>query len=150
LGGEIAKKAAEVFAGNTLCAYWGAKMEGTGAPEDVISWSCSYNSDIQFLKCCTGEDSAPLSADYVLLGEQTGDGSFTTFRIIDEFVPQNYHTEIKDLKFKVNSKRYIGIAKAIVNSRSTSMATGASYITSEHSFTALGDGKNPLFNMSDN
>lgn len=136
------------FAGNTLCAYWGAKMVGSGAPEDVISWSCSYNSDIQFLKCCKGESSAPLAADYILLGEQTGDGSFTTFKIINEFQPKNYHNEIANLQFYVNTERYIGIAKAIVNSRSTSMATGASYITSQHSFTALGDGSKALFDMS--
>lgn len=119
------------FAGATLCPYWGAQMSGGGAStKDVISWSCSYNSDIQFLKCCTGASTAPLAADYVLLGEQTGDGSFTTFRIINEFKPKNYHQEIKGLSFKVNSSRIINIAKAIVSSRSTSMATGASYITS--------------------
>jgi hypothetical protein len=51
------------------------------------------------------------------------------------------------LSFNVDTKK-ITIPKAIINSGSTSMATGASYITAEYSFTALGDGKNSIMSMS--
>jgi hypothetical protein len=49
-----------------------------------------------------------------------------------------------------NDSTYIQIPLAIVNSASTSMATGASYITAEYSFTALGNGVDPIMNMAGN
>jgi hypothetical protein len=50
------------------------------------------------------------------------------------------------LKFNVGDD-WINIPLAIINSGSTSMATGASYITAEYSFTALGDGLNSIMTM---
>ena len=77
----------------------------------------------------------------------SGDGSYTIFRLAGDFNPQSYHKEKTNLQFNV-SKGWIKIPKAIISSGSTSMATGASYITAEYSFTALGDGANCIMEMS--
>lgn len=144
------------FAGATLIPYWQTRVtrdDGTGKDtdeKDIISWNCSYNSDIQMLKCCNLESTAPLSADYILLGDMTGDCSYTVFTLKGNFDPKNYHTEKKNLKFIVgNTENYIKIPLAIINSASTSMATGASYITAEYSFTALGDGTGSIMQMEE-
>lgn len=136
------------LAGATLVPYWKTSVTANGSTlKDIISWSCSYNSDIQMLKCCNNESSAPLSADYILLGEMSGDGNYTIFKLAGDFAPSSYHQQKKNLSFNVDSKK-ITIPKAIINSGSTSMATGASYITAEYSFTALGDGKSSIMSMS--
>ena len=139
------------LAGETLVPYWKTSVstgDGEGTKlKDVISWSCSYNSDIQMLKCCNSDSSAPLRADYILLGEMSADGNYTIFRIAGDFEPSSYHGEKENLKFNVDSKS-IAIPKAIVNSGSTSMATGASYVSAEFSFTALGDGSSSIMTMS--
>ena len=142
------------FAGAMLIPYWmtSVKMENEKGSEikldDIISWNCAYNSDIQMLKCCNYQDTAPLSADYILLGQMSGDGSYTIFKLAGDFDPESYHKEKTKLKFTVGNE-YIEIPKAIISSGSTSMATGASYITAEYSFTALGDGINCIMSMSD-
>ena len=138
------------FAGATLIPYWQTKVKANEIDEkDIISWSCSYNSDIQMLKCCNLESTAPLSADYILLGDMTGDCSYTVFTLKGNFNPSSYHQEKKNLTFYVgNENTYIKIPLAIINSASTSMATGASYITAGYSFTALGDGDNPIMDMA--
>jgi hypothetical protein len=80
------------FAGATLVPYWKTKVMANGKDEtDIISWSCSYNSDIQMLKCCNMETSAPLSADYILLGDMTGDCNYTVFTLRGNFNPAKYH-----------------------------------------------------------
>ena len=136
------------FAGETLVPYWNTRVTDNGTQlTDVISWSCSYNSDIQMLKCCNNESSAPISADYILLGEMSADGNYTIFRIKNDFDPKSYHQQKTNLTFEIGSGS-IQIPLAIVNSGSTSMATGASYITSQFSFTALGDGTKSIMSMS--
>ena len=145
------------LAGETLVPYWktsvstggsgGSGGSGGTSLKDVISWSCSYNSDIQMLKCCNSDSSAPLRADYILLGEMSADGNYTIFRIAGDFEPSSYHGEKSNLTFHVANKT-ITIPKAIVNSGSTSMATGASYVSAEFSFTALGDGSSSIMTMS--
>lgn len=138
------------FAGATLIPYWQTKVTTDAGDEtDIISWNCSYNSDIQMLKCCNLEQTAPLSADYILLGDMTGDCSYTVFTLKGNFNPSSYHKEKTNLTFHVGTEGTITIPKAIVNSASTSMATGASYITAEYSFTALGDGSGSIMSMSD-
>jgi hypothetical protein len=81
------------------------------------------------LKCCNNESTAPIAADYILLGEMSADGNYTIFRIKDEFAPTSYHEQKTNLTFNV-ARGSIKIPLAIINSGSTSMATGASYITS--------------------
>lgn len=155
--GSMGNGNASGFAGDKLVPYWKTSVIAASSSEsgsgsgsvlkDVISWSCSYNSDIQMLKCCNGESSAPLRADYILLGEMSADGNYTIFRIAGDFEPSSYHKEKESLTFKVATKQ-IKIPKAIVNSGSTSMATGASYVSAEFSFTALGDGSSSIMTMS--
>lgn len=148
--GSLGKSGTNVaFAGATLVAYWDTSVtDKSGQLKDVISWSCSYNSDIQMLKCCNNESTAPIAADYILLGEMSADGNYTIFRIKNDFAPTSYHQEKTNLTFNIGNGN-IKIPLAIVNSGSTSMATGASYITSQFSFTALGDGKESIMSMSD-
>lgn len=143
------------FAGATLVPYWmtsvSTSSSGAGSATtltDIISWNCAYNSDIQMLKCCNYQSTAPLSADYILLGQMSGDGSYTVFKLAGDFNPSSYHVEKTGLQFNV-ATGWIKIPKAIINSGSTSMTTGASYITAEYSFTALGDGANCIMSMSD-
>ena len=141
---------AKDFAGATLVPYWKTSVSATGleAANDIISWNCSYNSDLQMLKCCRMQSAAPKSADYILIGDMTGDCSITVFKIQGQFDPNDYHTELSNLTFNVGStKSYITIPKAIINSASTSMATGASYVSAEFSYTALGDGTGSIMNM---
>jgi hypothetical protein len=63
------------LAGATLVPYWMTSVYDKNTKAniaDVISWNCSYNSDLQLLKCCnlgTGlYNGTPLSADYILAG----------------------------------------------------------------------------------
>ncbi|MDD3155059.1 MAG: hypothetical protein PHS41_09335 [Victivallaceae bacterium] len=62
---------AAVGGDDKLIPYWQTKV---GSYTDIISWNATYNSDVQLLKCCRGESVAPKGADYVLLGDMTGDG----------------------------------------------------------------------------
>lgn len=144
-----------------LIPYWATKV---GAIQDCISWNCSYNSDIQLLKCCTGSGTSPEGADYILLGNMSADGSYTIFTLSGDFTPYKYHQK-KDLSISIKQPptQSVGeteevassddaytlyISKALVSSGSTSMTTGASYIQADFNFTALGDGYNPPISMS--
>lgn len=167
LGGSTVSK----FAGPTIVPYWRTSVSigGSENKKDIISWNVSYNSDLQFVKCCNMESESPLSADYIMCGEATADGSYTIFKIADDFKPGNYHAKKTNLTFKINmdsesnegsgytgaiynnsSNKQLKIPYALVNSGSTAMATGASYITSEFSFTGVGDGTNAIVSMDDN
>ena len=180
------------LAGSTLVPYWRTcvakncldPQEGTGKVEcpttyatstttgparmkDIISWNCSYNSDLQLLKCCNMEPESPLSADYILCGEATAEGSYTIFKLADEFAPGAYHSVKKNLSFFLNMSeeqtpghdrtgaiyltnniKNITIPYVLVNSGSTSMTTGAQYVTSEFSFNGIGNGVDPILCMS--
>ena len=135
--------------------------------KDIISWNCSYNSDLQLLKCCNMETESPLSADYILCGEATAEGSYTIFKLANEFAPGAYHSVKKNLSFFLNMSdeaspghdrtgalyandniKNITIPYVLVNSGSTSMTTGAQYITSEFSFNGIGNGVDPVLCMS--
>lgn len=138
---------------------------------DITNWSASYNSQIVQLKCCRqdsktasgyayeDEDGAPLGPDYILVGTMTADGSYTVFKLAGQFEPANYHSG-RSLRFVMNpssdpiaNNTGLYIPSAINSSGSTSIQTGASYITAQFSFTALGNGKNPplsLYSSSSN
>ena len=143
-----------------LIPYWAT---GVSSIDDCISWNCSYNSDIQLLKCCTGSATSPEGADYILLGDMSGDGSYTIFTLKGDFTPYKYHQQ-KDLTIFIKhppeestgdtlevasgtAQHEIKIPKALVSSGSTSMQTGATYIQADFNFTALGDGTNPPISM---
>lgn len=160
------------FTGPTIVPYWRTSVninDNATDEKDIISWNCTYNSDLQLLKCCNidEDNESPLSADYIMCGEATADGTYTIFKIQDSFKPGAYHQKKTNLKFKINmgteatpGSGYTGaiynslikslkIPYALVNSGSTAMATGASYITSEFSFTGVGDGINAIVSMDD-
>lgn len=162
------------LAGATLVPYWrttvrnnvtsksSSSVDGSSVGS-IISWSASSNRDVQFLKCCTLETQSPLNADYVVMGEITGDCSYTLFGL-SGMDGQSFHNEHRNLVFMFNrgaqkgttaapqyssntnySRQYetsyagVFVPIAIRNSGSTSMTTGANYITSEFSYTAIGD-----------
>ena len=128
-----------------VIAYWATKVNGV---DDAISWNVSYNSDIQLLKCCTGSAEPPIGADYVLLGDMSGDGSFTVFTLKGDFEPENYHKVKTNFNIKVGNAGTILIPYAIINSGSTAIQTGASYITADFNFTAVGDGQKGPVSLS--
>ena len=136
--------------------------------KDIISWNCSYNSDLQLLKCCNLEFESPLSADYILCGEASAEGSYTVFRLSNEFAGGAYHSVNQTLTFFLDMSQEespghdrtgaISCADALVNitipyvivtSGSTSMTTGAQYVTCEFSFNGIGNGVDPILCMSD-
>lgn len=140
--------------GAVLIPYWQTLVQSKKASEttysnmsNIINWSCSYNSDLQVLKCCNYQATAPIAPDYILCGEMSGEGSYTVFTIKGDFNPKSYH-EVKGLSFKIGDAGSVTIAKVLVSSGSTSMTTGASYVTCDFSFTAIGDGVNPILQMS--
>lgn len=142
--GAGASNYAAIGGADKVIPYWATKVTGI---TDTISWNCSYNSDIQLLKCCTGSSTAPIGADYVLLGDMSGDGSYTIFTLKGDFVPSNYHGE-KNLTIEIAGAGNISIPKALVSSGSTSLQTGASYITADFNFTAIGNGTNAPISMT--
>jgi len=163
--------------GSTLVPYWRTGLSvgktvdemqsdpSANMLQDVISWSVNYNSDLQMLKCCRYETTSPLSADYILCGEATCDGSYTIFRLAGDFAPGAYHQRRQNfigwMNFGSESAEgsgttgakytedhyYIRIPYILVNSGSTSMTSGAQYVSTEFSFTGLGDGKNAIIDM---
>ena len=163
--------------GATLIPYWNTKVsckkssgDGFDTVDDVINWSCSYNSDLQVLKCCSygknlnATTHTPIGADYILCGEMSGEGSITLFALRESgalsFAPTGFHTRKQYLTFTLggfdaNDDAPTGIPKsvvipnALISSGSTSMTTGASYITCDYSFTAIGDGVNSVLQMMD-
>lgn len=141
------------LAGATLIPYWSTNMKFTDGDnkevivQDIMNWSCSYNSDLQFLKCCNSCETAPIAADYIVCGQMTAEGSYTQFRLIGDFKPDSYHKQRKNLTFNV-ADGYIRIPYALVNSGSTSMQTGASYVQVDYSFNALGNGQDAVMQMS--
>lgn len=170
----------ENLAGPTLIPYWNTKaatceskgISGTYTDiDDIINWSCSYNSDLQVLKCCSygknlhKDTHTPIGADYILCGEMSGEGSITVFALRESgacaFGASGFHTPKYNLAFvlggfdvdpennpKGESKTVL-IPNALINSGSTAMATGASYISCDYSFTAMGDGVNGVMLMID-
>ena len=149
-----------MIAGDTsLIPYWATGINSNSNAEgkwmDIISWNCSYNADIQLLKCCTAQDLPPLGADYLVLGEMSGDGSFEVFTIADDFKPTKYQGRrnltiyIADYRNRGGAdgltptqggKYMLKIPCALISSGSTSLQTGTSYIQSSFNFTAYGDG----------
>lgn len=170
----------ENLAGPTLIPYWNTKaatcatndIQGTYTDiDDIINWSCSYNSDLQVLKCCSygknlhKDTHTPIGADYILCGEMSGEGSITVFALRESgacaFDASGFHTPKHNLAFvlggfdvdpEINPKgdsKTVLIPNALINSGSTAMATGASYISCDYSFTAMGDGVNGVMLMYD-
>jgi hypothetical protein len=90
----------------------------------------------------------------------TADASITVFKIKGQFDPKQYHQvvafegRIGNVDNQENGKynksfNYIRIPRVILNSASTSMTTGASYVTAEFSYTGFGNGEGSIFDMSE-
>ena len=169
----------ENLAGPTLIPYWNTKAATCESKDindkytdidDIINWSCSYNSDLQVLKCCSygknlhRDTHTPIGADYILCGEMSGEGSITVFALRESgacaFGASGFHTPKYNLAFVLGGfdvskdepkgvPKTVLIPNALINSGSTSMATGASYISCDYSFTAMGDGVNGVMLMTD-
>ena len=163
------------FNPNDLYPYWatqvftgtqgGTAAQATTHLNDIVNWSASYNSQIVQLKCCRQgagaagkayEDvqGAPLGPDYIMIGTMSADGNYTVFKLQGDFAPQNYHGG-RSLKFMMAPSSdpdakdtYVFIPTAINQSGSTSIQTGASYVTAEFSFSALGNGAQPPLSLT--
>lgn len=159
-----ASEGSPAVAYNALYPYWATEIYTAATPDvgsqlaDIMNWSASYSSSVEFLKTCgrgTGfqDDNesfpAPLAADYIVLGAMTAEGSYTVFKLQGDFDPNAYHKQ-KTLLFEVKSpatgksaSHKILLPKIVNTQGSTSIQSGSSFITADFSFTALGDGKNP-------
>lgn len=163
------------IAGDTsLVPYWATGInsnslsslgDGNTGWMDIISWNCSYNADIQLLKCCKAQNLPPLGADYLVLGEMTGDGSFEVFKVADDFEPWQYQRArelsiyITDYRNRTTKGQIAGfdkdntyllrIPRVLVSSGSVSLQTGTSYIQSSFNFTAFGNGHQGPVKMYD-
>lgn len=149
---------------NGLYPYWAMEVysdaDGKTKVPDVINWSASYSSQVEFLKTCgqgtayrdTNEFPAPLAPDYIILGSMSAEGSYTVFKLQSEFDPNSYHSQ-KALMFEVKSpaephtRHRILLPKIVRSSGSTAVQNGSSYITADFSFTAIGDGKRPPLSL---
>lgn len=154
---------ASSLAGATLIPYYcTAASVGTTSGQEIISWNTSCNTDMQLLKLCSGEDSVPLAADYIVCGEITCDGSISVFQLKGDFAPASYHkakeahftyyepSEAANGDVSFSNQREIFIPKVLYSSGSTSMTTGSSYIQADFNFTGYGNGKNALGNEDTN
>lgn len=145
---------------NGLYPYWANKLFGEdGITEitDIMNWTASYSSSVEFLKCCGSgqalKDSAgaPLAPDYIVLGSMTAEGSYTVFKLEGDFDPEAYHAQTQ-LKIEVDTpastaetshKHVIFLPKIVKSSGGTAIQSGSGFITADFSFSAVGDGKNP-------
>jgi hypothetical protein len=78
----------------------------------------------------------------------SGDGSYTIFTLKGDFVPSSYHGVKENLEFAIAGAGSMKVPKALVSSGSTSIQTGASYVTADFNFTAIGDGTNAPLSMT--
>lgn len=152
---------------NGLYPYWATEIygdSGTGgfiALSDIMSWTASYSSNIEFLKCCgkgtayrgTNDSitTAPLAPDYIVLGSMTAEGSYTVFKLQGDFDPNAYHKQTK-MKFVVKSPadtqgHTILLPKIVKSSGGTQIQTGSSFITADFNFSSIGDGSNPPLSL---
>lgn len=148
---------------NGLYPYWANELYGgeSGTQlSDIMNWTASYSSSVEYLKCCgkgtalqdTNPDlTAPLSPDYIVLGSMSAEGSYTVFKLQGDFDPDKYHNQ-KMLKIVVKSPadttgHTILLPKIVNSSGSTQIQSGSSFITADFSFTAIGDGKNPPLSL---
>lgn len=147
---------------NGLYPYWANEIfggaDGKTKLSDIMNWSASYTSSVEYLKCCGSGNasqndlSSPLAPDYIVLGSMTAEGSYTVFKLQGDFNPDAYHNQ-QTLKFVVKSpaepnKAHTILLPKVVNTQGgTSIQTGSGFITADFSFTALGDGTNPPLSL---
>lgn len=122
---------------------------------DVLDWNASYSSDLVFVMTCCGtsdtlstaDGAGVLQAKYCCLGAMDATGSFTIFKISKELNPnairsaRNCHIELRKSDGTGECKILFG--KIILDSGSTDLQTGTSFIQSSFNFSALGNGSAP-------
>lgn len=122
---------------------------------DVLDWSASYSSDLVFVMTCCGtsdtlstaDGAGVLQAKYCCLGTMDATGSFTIFKISDALNPnairsaRNCHIQLAKSSGQGQCKILFG--KIILDSGSTDLQNGTSFIQSSFNFSALGNGSSP-------
>ena len=124
-----------------------------GLQVDTLDWNASYSSDLVFVMTCCGQkddlssSTGVLQAKYCCLGSMQASGSFTVFKINDNLKPDQLrkcrNAYIKMTKSDGDGACGIKFGSIILDSGSTDLQTGTSFIQSSFNFTALGNGTKP-------
>ena len=161
---------------NDLYPYWNGSLyaksstgNGYSPISNVMDWSASYSSTLEMLKCCgpgnayknPDKSPTPLAPDYVALGSMTAECSMTVFKLLtsglNSFDPKSFHNQ-KGLKIEVLPSSSTGSSKSglgtillpiiVCSTNSTSITTGASWVSAQFQYTAIGDGAQPPMALS--
>lgn len=124
--------------------------------DDIMDWNASYSSQLVLVATCANYTNLSDSkqAKYAALGTMTADGSFTIFRVSTDLDPNKIRAcrkciiEMGTAKHP-DQKAQIKYGSIIFSNGSTDVQTGSSFIQSSFSFTALGDGQNPIMKLVD-
>ena len=119
-----------------LIAYYKTSVTGNGVGSDIISWSASYNSDIQPFHPIDG-GGQPTAPKYVILGDVSGELSVTVFG--GSYASAQWQQELSGVSINTGGGS-VTINLAILGSSSASIQTGSSYTSSDLTYTAIGDG----------
>lgn len=118
---------------------------------DIINWSASYSSEVNFVTLCNGRAKEDIVApDYIMVGGMDADGSFTIFSLTDQLTPSIFHGK-KSCQILLRPGDYVAggptnfiyLPYIVYNNASTSIQTGGTYVQADLSFTAVGDGTQP-------
>ena len=122
---------------------------------DTLDWNASYSSDLVFVMTCCGTsdklqtstNTGILEAKYCCLGSMQATGSFTVFKINKNLNPNQLRScrqaYIKMTKSDGTGECGIKFGSIILDSGSTDLQTGTSFIQSSFNFSALGSGTTP-------
>ena len=122
--------------------------------DDIMDWNTSYSSQLVLVATCANYNSLAQSqqAKYAALGTMTAQGSFTIFRVAGDIDPNLIracrHCTIQMGTAKAPAeKAKIKFGSVVFSSGSTDVQTGSSFIQSSFSFTALGNGQDPIMKL---
>ena len=122
--------------------------------DDIMDWNTSYSSQLVLVATCANYNSLAQSqqAKYADLGTMTAQGSFTIFRVAGDIDPNLIracrHCTIQMGTAKAPAeKAKIKFGSVVFSSGSTDVQTGSSFIQSSFSFTALGNGQDPIMKL---
>ena len=125
-----------------------------GKRDDIIDWNASYSSQVVLVATCANYDSVETSkqAKYCALGTMSADGSFTIFKVAEDLDPDQIR-QCRKCTIEMGAaaspsvKDKIVFGSIVFSNGSTDIQTGSSFIQSSFSFTALGNGKNPVMSL---
>lgn len=125
-----------------------------GKREDIIDWNASYTSQVVLVATCSNYDSVETSkqAKYCALGTMSADGSFTIFKVAEDLDPDKIR-QCRKCTIEMGAasspdvKDKIIFGSIVFSNGSTDIQTGSSFVQSSFSFTALGNGKNPVMSL---